>query len=279
MPGALTFTRQRFGVRRPSAAFGPVRRMERARGLAHSKASRPIYRLWQALLATAPCIRSMNPVGRVRPGEPLDVRGTRPTRLAGDRLALPSGSWEVLTSVIRLLTRWSGANPAEKPRLDHAAAELQGSSGALLRWQTTGPLDMASASTLIQQPTLQTENAEAPLDLARSWQTSIASADLRVSPGTGQAVEERTVWLARTDFIVPNSAPAQFWGSSRSPWSVWLNVSSRERWSTERPGASVGPSSLPGRRSASRFDSGRSGIRPYPVPERCPVPFGPALGP
>ncbi|MBM3840939.1 MAG: prepilin-type N-terminal cleavage/methylation domain-containing protein [Verrucomicrobia bacterium] len=36
----------------------------------------------------------MNPVGRVRPGELLDVRGTRPTRLAGDRLALPSGSWE-----------------------------------------------------------------------------------------------------------------------------------------------------------------------------------------
>jgi len=36
----------------------------------------------------------MNPVGRVRPREPLDVLGTRPTRLAGDRLALPSGSGE-----------------------------------------------------------------------------------------------------------------------------------------------------------------------------------------
>jgi len=36
----------------------------------------------------------MSQAGRVRPGEPLDVRGTRPTRLAGDRLALPSGSCE-----------------------------------------------------------------------------------------------------------------------------------------------------------------------------------------
>jgi len=48
----------------------------------------------KASLVRSPCSRPMNPVGRVRPGEPLDVPGTRPTRLAGDRLALPSGSWD-----------------------------------------------------------------------------------------------------------------------------------------------------------------------------------------
>jgi len=47
---------------------------------------------WEAACSFLIC--TMKPVGRVRPGEPLDVRGTRPKRLAGDRLALPSGSWE-----------------------------------------------------------------------------------------------------------------------------------------------------------------------------------------
>lgn len=36
-----------------------------------------------------PCCRHMRPVGRVRPGEPLDGPGIRPTRLAGNRLAQP----------------------------------------------------------------------------------------------------------------------------------------------------------------------------------------------
>jgi len=40
---------------------------------------------------------ALEPVGRVVLNEPLDGRETRPTRLAGDRLALPSGSWEELT--------------------------------------------------------------------------------------------------------------------------------------------------------------------------------------
>jgi len=47
-------------------------------------AATPPYRVWEVSLV----------VGRVRPGEPLDGLGTRPTRLAGDRLALPD-SWDV----------------------------------------------------------------------------------------------------------------------------------------------------------------------------------------
>jgi HEAT repeat protein len=48
-------------------------------------------------------------------------------------LAARDPSAEVLTAVIRLLTRWSGVVPAEKARFDRAASELQGASGALLR--------------------------------------------------------------------------------------------------------------------------------------------------
>jgi len=45
----------------------------------------------EATRGGAPGTRPINSVGRIRPGEPLDVPEQRPTRLAGDRLALPSG--------------------------------------------------------------------------------------------------------------------------------------------------------------------------------------------
>lgn len=139
-------------------------------------------------------------------------------------LAARDPSAEVLSSVIRLLNQWSGEHSAEKTKLDHAAAELQGTSGALLRWQTTGPLDADAAGAWVQQLASQPENSEAPRDLSLLWPTSIASgAEARVSLGASQASEARTVWLARTDFAVSESIPAQFLGSSRGSLRVWLN--------------------------------------------------------
>ncbi|MBM3837740.1 MAG: type II secretion system protein [Verrucomicrobia bacterium] len=53
-------------------------------------------RSWEGPWVSEPSTRPTNrsPVGRVRPGEPLHVLGTRPDRLAGDSLALPAGPWE-----------------------------------------------------------------------------------------------------------------------------------------------------------------------------------------
>ncbi|MBM3838651.1 MAG: DNA-3-methyladenine glycosylase 2 family protein [Verrucomicrobia bacterium] len=54
------------------------------------------WKLSEARTDSEPCPRPSNrsPVGRIRPGEPFDALGIRPSRLAGDRLALPSGPWE-----------------------------------------------------------------------------------------------------------------------------------------------------------------------------------------
>ena len=77
-----------------TAAFRLLPRTLRSQALKRPKGHGPEERFMGSFLFLSDLHLAHEPVGRVRPGEPLDVRGTRPTRLAGDRLALPSGSRE-----------------------------------------------------------------------------------------------------------------------------------------------------------------------------------------
>src|SRR5438093_622731 len=67
-------------------------------------------------------------------------------------LASRDPSAEVLSSVVRLLSKWSREQPPrQRDELDRAVAELQGASGALLRWKTTGAIRADAAAALVEQ--------------------------------------------------------------------------------------------------------------------------------
>jgi putative heme-binding domain-containing protein len=139
-------------------------------------------------------------------------------------LALHDPSAEVLASIVRLLTRWSVSQPDRRRQLDRAVAEVQGTSGVLLRWKTVGPFGPDAANALATRIVSQPEtnpNSDVP---GPEGQTLFASgAESRVTLGSSRNSEGQSVWLAHTDLLATEPTTVQFLESSRGALSVWLN--------------------------------------------------------
>src|SRR5262249_59598894 len=100
-----------------------------------------------------------------------------------------------------------GASPAE---LDRAAAELQGTSGVLARWNVAGPLSPVEAARLIER-----------LPPAKPWRTIFGTGtESRLRPGP--AVQDGNVWLASAHVRVAERADVQFLAAGRAALRVWV---------------------------------------------------------
>jgi putative membrane-bound dehydrogenase-like protein len=127
-------------------------------------------------------------------------------------------SAEVLGPVVRLLARWSDQDKESSPRrqeLERSIATVQGLSGILVRWQTSGPLSAAAVAPAIEQLSA----GKGP-----HGQTVFATGlESRVTlpPARGTAAD--SVWLASTDLDVAEPMTVQFLASSSGTLRVWLN--------------------------------------------------------
>lgn len=138
-------------------------------------------------------------------------------------LARRNPSAEVLTQVVRVVTKWGNDSALALPQwieLERTVAEVQSSGGVLLRWQTTGPLAKATAASLIEKLGQPGPHAE----LTWRWQTRFATGlDGRLNMGTTPNAASDQVWLALADLHVLEPTPVRFLASSNGPWQVWLN--------------------------------------------------------
>jgi putative membrane-bound dehydrogenase-like protein len=132
-------------------------------------------------------------------------------------------SADMLAAVVSGLTAWAdmeGVPAGQRLELHRAVAELQGASGALVRWQVTGPLPAKEAGPLVDQVASAPE-APFALDKPAGWRTAFTTdTDARLNLGKGA---DGAVWVAVSDVVVSEPTPVQFLGASRGAFRVWLN--------------------------------------------------------
>jgi putative membrane-bound dehydrogenase-like protein len=158
-------------------------------------------------------------------------------------LANGDPSIHVVTRAIGFLTKWTSENEVPVSRRDefaNLAARLQGQSGNLVRWQARGPLSESAARQLVARleipaqletddhsnsppddipwRTLLATGLESRVKLVENAQTASRTQQDPVAAGAG-----KEVWIAFTDFVVPEPAAVQFLGSAAGTWRVWLN--------------------------------------------------------
>jgi putative membrane-bound dehydrogenase-like protein len=134
-------------------------------------------------------------------------------------LAKRSPSTDVLSRVVRLLANWCSQRsltPDTINALNRSIAEVQGTSGMLLRWRTTGPLTAKDATALIEA------GAKAEPETPRWTERILSAGDLRVrlAPNTSSDAD---VWLGLTDVAVADATPVQVLAGVNGTLHVWLN--------------------------------------------------------
>ncbi len=174
--------------------------------------------------------------------ECLRDRGALPQLKPVVELALRDPSAAVLSSAVRVLTKWHQDQPtAEQGELDRAVAQLQGATGVLLRWRTAGPVRKEAGAELVRQLTSPPETLADSGEHSPRWQTLFAAGpESRVVLSSSNSATGPTVWIAYTDIGMSEPATAQFLGSSRAAVRVWLNgqlVFRREEDRAAAPGS------------------------------------------
>jgi putative heme-binding domain-containing protein len=128
---------------------------------------------------------------------------------------------EVLPLVCRILHKWN------HPDLERKIADLQGTTGSLVRWQTSGPLTAETASSMVRRWT----NAKVPEGLD---QTTFADGlDGRVQIAGGK--KGGMIWLAQTSFHLREQITLQFLGTANGGLQVWIDGKSIYRRDQPRP--------------------------------------------
>ncbi|MBI1914303.1 MAG: HEAT repeat domain-containing protein [Planctomycetes bacterium] len=146
-------------------------------------------------------------------------------------LAQRDPSAAVLPLVLRLLTDWAGRPGAARVELERAGADLQGASGVLARWHIAGPLSPTAAAHLAER--LSSKPSEAPKGETPPWRTLFGSGtESRLRPGSAT---EDGVWLAYSDFRVPERAGVQFLAASSAGLRIWVNGKLAYRRDEARP--------------------------------------------
>jgi putative heme-binding domain-containing protein len=108
--------------------------------------------------------------------------------------------------------------------LDRGVADLQGRSGALVRWNTAGPLPAGATPAILARWASPSARPAEPEDSATRWQTVFAQGtEGRVVLGPAAAADAQRLWWAYTDVTTAEPATVQFLTSSSGTLRVWLN--------------------------------------------------------
>jgi putative membrane-bound dehydrogenase-like protein len=128
-------------------------------------------------------------------------------------LAKRNPSLEVLTAAVQALTTWRerpGTMPSQQRNLDRAVAEIQGSSGSLLRWNVSGPDEM--------------------LDDVGGLGNELTDSHAQFAAGTegrivilAKGAQKGHWYRARTDIGVSDETGVEFLASSSGSLQIWLN--------------------------------------------------------
>jgi putative heme-binding domain-containing protein len=121
-------------------------------------------------------------------------------------------SAEVLPLVLRMLSDWSSRPGARRADLDRAAAEIQGTSGVLARWNVTGPLPAEEAARLAESKALGELRGRTVLG---------TGTESRVVLGPGK--DGSGAWLAFTDVYLSGRTSVQFLAAGTTALRVWVN--------------------------------------------------------
>jgi putative membrane-bound dehydrogenase-like protein len=129
-------------------------------------------------------------------------------------VARQNPSAQILSPVLRALTTWSKQSESKRAELDAAVADLQGVSGILGRWRTTGPV---RGDALIQRFAVKDPEKRGPDD-----------PDWDIALGTG--LESRLhlplmkgEWLAYADLGVAEPSAVQILAGCNSGIRIWIN--------------------------------------------------------
>jgi putative heme-binding domain-containing protein len=157
---------------------------------------------------------------------------------AGDvvEFAKRNPSAEVVPQVLRMLTVWAERPDADQPRLDEDVAKVQGSSGMLARWRTTGPLPADAAAKLAERFTSATTKKGLPDGERPVWKTVFASGiESRIALDPADDMKTGAAWLAYTDVSVSESTEVQFLTAGTGALRIWLNGHLAQQLDEARP--------------------------------------------
>jgi putative heme-binding domain-containing protein len=122
-----------------------------------------------------------------------------------------------LPLALRLLARWSGRPAPGRRALAEAAADLQGTAGALACWDVAGPLPAQAAAALAGRMGA----AAVPDEKDVRFQTVYGTGpEMRVRVPAG---DTGAFWLAYTDVRLGARTAVQFLLGGTAPVCVWLN--------------------------------------------------------
>ena len=120
--------------------------------------------------------------------------------------------------VVSMLTRWNsrpGVAADDRSQVENAVRELQGQSGLVIAWRTTGPLsadDLTAAMKRLAEP-----ESNVP-----EWETTLVQGPEGSVTLSSKTASDST-WLAYADLFVKEPAAVQWLASSTGKISVWLN--------------------------------------------------------
>jgi putative membrane-bound dehydrogenase-like protein len=139
-------------------------------------------------------------------------------------------SIEIVGGAVRGLTRYEGQAATGSQvwqELRAAAAQVQGESGIVLRWQVIGPVAAQAAADMLAQGVTSEGFTEGPWRLATGADGRLELPPEEAGPGM--------VWLAASQVSLPAATPAQFLAGSDGPMELFVNGASVYRRSEPRP--------------------------------------------
>jgi len=156
-------------------------------------------------------------------------------------LARRAATPQVLTDAVRVLTTWAnrdGVPPAKRKELDLAVAEVQGTTGTLVRWVIRGPVPAGDAAKVIERFAPVPVEAQAP---EPGWRSVLSSGtEARVDLARLKGDDGKGVCFAYSDLVMPEAAAVEFLASAGGRLQIWLNGKSlhkRAESSPYRPGS------------------------------------------
>ncbi len=179
-----------------------------------------------------------------------------------------SRSIDVLAAVARTMTNWqrkTEPKSEEWERIERAAAALQGSSGALLRWNVRGPLSADVAGKILEAVTAPNQSDAAPF-AANDWQEMIVhGTDAQIHLKAAGAGALDSVWLAVSELDLGQAETVEFLASANGTFAVWLNghsIFTRDKAAAYQPDSDRFSVALPMGRSriAARVSGSGDGI-------------------